>query len=163
LEPADAVSTIDTDIECILAESLADARARTHAETAAAEAAAASEAAAAAAALDEIERVAAAAAAVLSLPPEPPLTSSGEGIVECSLRLPGGLRAARRFRVNEPLAVLFAFVDTLEGRPASGNFQLVRRAPRRVMVRPSSEAELLTTLAAAGLVAGREALIVEPI
>ena len=162
LEPADAVSTIDTDIECILAESLADASARALAEAAEAAAASAAEERAASAVRDAAARTAARTAAAAVLRDEPP--DGAPDVVECSLRLPAGARATRRFRLDEPLVGLFHFVDSLDDAP-SGDFRIVRRMPRRVVGREeATEGERRSlSFTAGGFVAGREALIVEAV
>ena len=162
LEPADAVSTIDTDIECILAESLADASARARAEAAEAAALSAADERAASAARTAAARISARAAAAAVLRDEPP--AGAPGVVECSLRLPGGARATRRFRLDEPLVGLFCFADTLDAAPLGG-FRFVRRMPRRVVRREEAAEGVggLPSFAAGGFGEGREALIVEAV
>lgn len=177
LLPEHAVSVVETDLEVDIAPSVeaeaaqAAERARVEAEAAAArqaaeEARAAEAVAAAAAAARSAEAAAARAAAAAALPPEP---AEAPGTVNVLVKLPSGERRTRRFSHAQPLALLFAFVETLElsrgaeeGEADSGQrgFRLASQYPRRVWERSACSADS-PSLGAAGLGGTQEALFVE--
>lgn len=182
LLPEPAVSVVDTDLEVDIAPSVeaedAQAAERARAEAEAAAAAAAREEAIAREAQEEAaaearraEAAAARAAAAAALPPEP---AASAGTVSVLLKLPSGERRTRRFAHAQPLASLFAFVETLEltrdggeegGGEGSGarRFRLASQYPRRVWERSACEGALgeAPSLGAAGLGGAQEALFVE--
>jgi hypothetical protein len=58
-----------------------------------------------------------------ALPPEP--SPDEEATTSCLIRLPSGARCSRRFRVSDPVTMLFDFVDAQVRTPASTCRQLV--------------------------------------
>lgn len=52
----------------------------------------------------------------------------------CRVRLPEGSASTRRFRHDDPLSLLFLFVDAHLGR--TGPYRLVTQFPRRILTRP---------------------------
>jgi ubiquitin fusion degradation protein 1 len=172
LEPAAAVSVIDTDLEAEIHPSVeAEERARAEEAAAAARLSEAATAAAAAARVaaeaDAAEAEAAAAReagralAAAALPPEPPAGGAATAVM---VRFPDGGRAVRRFLPEEQsLDLVFDFVDAQAAgaRHAAGGYRLVTQYPRRVFDRGGGAAA--QTLHAAGLGAGtREVLFLEP-
>ena len=102
-----------------------------------------------------------------SLPEEPP--AGGEDVVVVAVRLPGGGRCSRRFKLSDPSESLYSFVDsqalTSASAPAEvgpGRYRLCANFPRRVVGRPG-EVPAGHSLAAAGLQRGQEALFMEPV
>lgn len=173
LQPADAVSVIDTDLETDIDISVEGEEMRRREEAARAEAEAAlrrqCEAEAAeeerrAAAAAEAEREAAeaqqrrdahAAAKASALPPE---AEAGEpGVTEVQLRFADGRRAARRLRAGDALALLYDFCESSGAEP--GTFRLVGGFPRRPLPPPADG----VTVADAGIQGKQEALLVETI
>jgi len=170
LEPDRAVSILETDVEAEIAPSIENeaevaaaeeaARRRLDAEAAAAlEAAAAEAMKAARAAAEEERRQAARREKAESLPSELDAATCAEPITTCMARLPGGARAKRSFALSMPAAVLFDWVDSLEGSGVQpGAYRLAAQHPRRVLS-PGCEGDI----AAAGLMAGQELLAIEPL
>lgn len=66
-----------------------------------------------------------------SLPPEV-TEDCGEPTTLCMVRLLDGSRCQRRFRLKDPVKLLFDFVDSQESSPWPGTYALVTRLPRRV-------------------------------
>ena len=177
LDPDNAASIIDTDLEvdvmpsveaeeaekaeaaaAAAAQAALDAAKRAQAEAAVAAARAAAEAeaqAAAQAAEAQHARAMRRDAAQAALPDEP---ADGAG-VGVAVRCPDGTRCLRRLDPDAPLLTLFSLVDASEWEdaPASG-YALVASYPRRVFRRAEAEAR---TLRDAGLTGKQEAFFVE--
>jgi ubiquitin fusion degradation protein 1 len=184
LRPEPQVSLIDTDMEADVGPSLeaeAHVREREEAEARAAEAAAEAAAEqtriaeAALAAARAVEAGAAEAAGELAalharqraeasarLPPEP---GPGGDTVAVLFRMPDGGRHQRRFRVSDPLALLFTAADAAgAGGLEPGSYRLVRQFPRAAFA--PSDAAGGATLEAAGFSGGGgggDALLLEPL
>lgn len=179
LQPASAVSIIDTEMEAevqpsVETESKLAAAAEAEAErarqladleaeqTRRAEAAvrqAAKEAAAEQQAAVDAEAVSQSKRAAL---PAEPSTSASEPLVTCVLRFPDGRRAQRRFRISDALQSLFDFSDAwASGKEPAGGYQLVALMPRRLL-HPSLCSQHVT-LQQAGLQHGSETLMLEPL
>lgn len=141
LEPADAVSVIDTELEAevlpsleteerLIAEEL-EARKLKEAAAKLAEERERAEAAQLEAEATELERrrlIQETKAA--SLPEEP---GESESTVACLFRFPDGGRWTRRFRSNEPVRLLFDFADSKgAGGKEPGEYRLVTQYPRNV-------------------------------
>ena len=184
LQPAPAVSVIDTDIACDVGPSIETEgylRAREEAEAreaerlrrlqrerdaeaaralAAAEAAAEQERAAAAEGAARRLRIRASSAARLPAEPEP-----GEPHTTCLFRLPDGGRLQRRFAPGDRVAALFDFID---GHGAGGlwpgRYRLVASFPRRVVDPPPLivAAAAAEAAAAAGAAEGSAAAAAPP-
>lgn len=177
LQPASAVSIIDTEMEAevepsvetearIAAEAqeaterarqLADTQAKQRlrdedaARQAATNATAAQEAAAHAEAVSQSKRAAL---------PEEPSSATDEPVVTCVLRFPDGRRAQRRFRISDALQSLFDFSDAwASDGEAIGLYQLVALMPRRPL-HPSLCSPHFT-LQQAGLQHGSETFMLE--
>jgi len=156
LQPADAVSLIDTDLQVDLSPSLQEQvrlEAEQHAAAAAEVHAQQAQAEAAAAAVEVAER---AAAAAHRLPLEPPLEGAEGKVVTVAVRLLSGGRVQRRFLANAPLQQIFDFLDG-GGHVTSDSYALCSAFPRRVF----TSAQAGETLEGAGLVLPQEALLVE--
>jgi ubiquitin fusion degradation protein 1 len=183
LRPEPQVSLIDTEMEAEVGPSLeaeAHVREREEAEARAAEAAAeaaaeqARIAEAALAAARAVEAAAAEAAEQLAaqharqraeaasrLPPEP---GPAGDTVSLLFRMPDGGRHQRRFRVSDPLALLFTAADAAgAGGLEPGRYRLVRQFPRAAFA--PSDAAGGATLEAAGFSGGGggDALLLEPL
>jgi hypothetical protein len=74
------------------------------------------------------------------LGPEP-TPDCGEPTAMCAVRMPDGTRAARRFRLSDPVSLLFEFVDAKGAGGVQGGYQLVTQFPRRVISRPEVEGQ----------------------
>lgn len=75
----------------------------------------------------------------------------------CLIRMPDGSRCQRRFKLEDPVSLLFDFVDSKgAGGVDSGQYRLVTQFPRRVFESRSS-----STLGEAGLAQGQEVFLVE--
>lgn len=169
LQPADAVSVIDTELE---AEVLPSVETEERLITEELEAKRALEAAAKAAEEREREEAAKVEAETVelqrrrslqeakaaSLPNEP--EAADENVVYCLFRFPDGGRWTRRFRAAEPVSLLFDFADSKgAGGNEPGEYRLVTQYPRNVF-------EVITdgekSLESAGLTRGqRHVLFVE--
>ena len=182
LEPADAVSVIDTEMVAEVHPSV-----ETEEKIAAEEAEARRqwEAVQAKARAEEEERVAAAEEAVMErdrverameaaramLPPEPesesePVKGGGGGgavgVVTAVVRFPDGSRHSRRVKSTHPVKVLFDFADAMGGVRVKGpGYRLVTQFPRSVFEREAHGGTLVGEI-----VGGNERsimLFVEPI
>ena len=150
LEPAAAVSVIDTEVEAevhpsveteerIVAEEL-EAQRRLAVAAAAAKAALDAEEAQKLVKAEELARkLALMAEKTAGLPPEPPVAGGGAPTTTttttatCLFRFPDGTKHTRRFSFTDPVQILFDFVDS---KGASGympgQYRLVTQYPRHV-------------------------------
>jgi hypothetical protein len=171
LEPGEAVSVIDTELEAEvlvsveteerLAEEEAEARRRAAEEESRRrqeeEAFLRQQERAEAAAQDRRGRMDTLAAA---LPPEPTGAPGHDDIIECLVRMPTGERYSRRFFASDCVGVLFDFVDSKGAAGRSpGSYRLVTQFPRRVIGVEERDKELREV----GLPGPRELLFLEPI
>jgi ubiquitin fusion degradation protein 1 len=180
LEPEDAASIIDTDLEVevlpsVEHEEAVAAEAARQAEAEAALEAARAEAAARAAAAERdaqaraqaAEAAAAEAVAARSLrrekalavlPAEP--AAGTDGATTVAVRCPDGTRCSRRFAsAADDASALFALVESSAWEDCPSDFTLVASYPRRVIRR--ADAAIGRTIAEVGLTGKQEALFVE--
>jgi len=153
LEPAGAVSIIDTEVEAevhpsveteerILAEEM-EAQRRLAEAAAAAKKEAEEEAEQEAAKVAEIARrkvIMESKAELLEQHYPEPDVNSTIPVITCLFRLPDGGRHTRRFSLNMPLGSLFDYVDsTGASGKLAGEYRLVTQYPRHVFEYPSEE------------------------
>lgn len=151
LEPSEAVSVIDTDMEAEVLVSVEteerlaqeEEEARRHAEGVARaqkEAEAAARKAQEDAAIEDAERRKRMEASACTLPEEP-LSDVTSGVIACLVRFPNGERHSRRFLISDPISLLFMFVDSKGAAERDPDkYRLVTQFPRRVFERPDEGA-----------------------
>jgi len=95
-------------------------------------------------------------AAAMKLPQEPE-PSDPRGVITFSFKLPGGSRLLRRVAKDDPIQVLFDFVQATGDEDTPNGFNLVASYPRRVF----TAADTNQTVQEAGLQGPQEALMLE--